>query len=122
MIHLTLSTGHSRVSPRSEVSDDVIAALRPVVRAGGGMLPGPPGYRLVLTRDGRNAAYTIHRVDDGGAEAPPVTVHPRSDVGGVGRSMAASDKGSAHSPTSRRARAAGDLERCIAWTIIEDQP
>lgn len=26
MIHLTLSTGHVRQSPRSEVSDDVIAS------------------------------------------------------------------------------------------------
>lgn len=30
MIHYTLNTGHTRVSPRSEVSDDVIAMLQPM--------------------------------------------------------------------------------------------
>lgn len=141
-IHVTLNTGHSRVSPRSEVSDDVIAALRPVVRAGGGMLPGPPGYRLVLTREGRNAAYTIHRVDDGGAVAPLVTCIVSQTPGVWGAVWPRVTKGvrtrrplvepalpwlavDIH-PTVALDNASmewlGDLERCVAWTIIEDQP
>jgi hypothetical protein len=36
----TLTTGHTRSSPRSEVSDDVIATLAPIVRAGGGEVAG----------------------------------------------------------------------------------
>jgi len=28
--HLTLTTGHGRRSPRSEVADDVVAMLRPL--------------------------------------------------------------------------------------------
>ena len=38
--HLTLTTGHGRRSPRSEVADDVIATLRPIIQAGHGTLRG----------------------------------------------------------------------------------
>lgn len=44
--HLTLTTGHLRVSPRAEVSDDVIARLRPLVAAQEGPVPGMPGWFL----------------------------------------------------------------------------
>jgi len=38
--HLTLATGHGRRSPRSEVADDVLALVRPLVRLGHGTLRG----------------------------------------------------------------------------------
>ncbi len=38
--HLTLTTGHGRRSPRSEVADDVVAMLRPIVKAGHGTIRG----------------------------------------------------------------------------------
>lgn len=38
--HLTLTSGHLRRSPRSEVSDEIIAVLQPIVRSGGGELAG----------------------------------------------------------------------------------
>lgn len=39
MIHLTLNTGHSRTSPRSEVRDDVVETMRPWTVTGVHRLP-----------------------------------------------------------------------------------
>lgn len=133
LIHLTLNTGHIRVSPRNEVSNDVIAALQPVVRAGGGLLPGPPGYRMTIDREGRNAVYTIYRIDDGGATAPLVTCTLAQEASM--RTMTMSVQGMAmpvrypwlaveiHGSALADPESIGwlgDLERCIAWTIIEE--
>lgn len=35
LAHVTLDTGHTRASPRSEVQNDIIALLKPIVAAGG---------------------------------------------------------------------------------------
>lgn len=58
--HVTLTTGHGRRSPRSEVVDDIIAALRPVIRRDGDI----GGLHFAVLRellDGRvmHATYTI---------------------------------------------------------------
>lgn len=47
--HYTIESGHCRESPRSEVSDAAIAALRPLMVDGERDLPGPAGYRLRVT-------------------------------------------------------------------------
>src|SRR5215469_11789973 len=39
-IHITLNSGDARISPRSEVGDDTIAMLKPVVAAGSGEVAG----------------------------------------------------------------------------------
>jgi len=60
--HLTLTTGHGRRSPRSEVEADTIDALRPIVALAGGVVHG---LHIEIIRrtllDGRTlgAAYTI---------------------------------------------------------------
>lgn len=46
MLHYTLNTGHTRVSPRTEVSDDVIPVVLPLLEPGEHDMPGPPGYIL----------------------------------------------------------------------------
>lgn len=48
--HYTLNTGDLRLSPRSEVDDDAIRALDPIILAGGGICPGLPDIRLVIKR------------------------------------------------------------------------
>ena len=52
MHHLTLNTGHSRISPRREVGDDILAKLRPLLRPGchdlGDIHPDFAGYRLIV--------------------------------------------------------------------------
>jgi len=153
MIHLTINTGHSRVSQRAEVADDVIEMLRPLVRAGGGRLPGPPGYSLKITRAGRDAAFTINLVGEGNEEAPLVTCvlavdDPPAAWHAIGTLL--SDRSIAALALNHRYHGAmplsmpaslpwlavmihptvaveaaalpwlGDLERCLAWAIIED--
>lgn len=39
MLHYTLNTGHTRVSPRAEVSDHAIAVIRPLLQIGVHALP-----------------------------------------------------------------------------------
>jgi hypothetical protein len=38
--HLTLTSGHLRASPRSEVGDDILTLLRPIVQLGSGVISG----------------------------------------------------------------------------------
>lgn len=45
--HITIQTGHTRVSPREEVGAEAIAALRPLLSRGRAPIPGQPGYDLV---------------------------------------------------------------------------
>ena len=51
MTHLTMNTGDTRESARAEVADDVIAALTPLVRAGGGAVPRLSPYTVAITRE-----------------------------------------------------------------------
>jgi len=149
VIHLTLNTGHVRESPRSEVGDDIVAALLPLVRAGGGPLPQPPGYSVSFSRDGRNAIYTISASVDLGQVAQPAPLvtcglaverpervwsligalaFMRAGLGGdhYGPARPATVPWLAvliHEPAVLAAEAMswlGDAERCIAWTIIEE--
>jgi hypothetical protein len=61
--HVTLSTGHTRDSPRSEVDDAAVAVcsrLLDEARAGGRPeVPGTPGLRLRVTREGRCLLATV---------------------------------------------------------------
>jgi len=135
--HYTLNTGHGRLTDRCEVADDVLDFLRPIVEAGGGELPG--GLRVMLTRgDQGGHMFTVYQgelplvtcglaVDgDQGTElwpallslaeqlrlprpkrAPPVpwlSVVILPGLGLVDRDTA---------------MAVADLERCLAWAIIE---
>ena len=61
LAHLTLNTGDSRPSPRSEVRDEVIAALELLVRRGQGSLPGDLArYQVEIIRDvPGTAAFTV---------------------------------------------------------------
>lgn len=67
--HYTITTGDLRASPRSEVGEDAIAALRPLLRTGTHDLPHPAGYRLRVTVDGDALAATVLAPDG----APLVT-------------------------------------------------
>lgn len=53
LAHLTLATGHLRMSPRSEVADATLTALAPLLAAGEGDVPGMPGMYVVLRRSHR---------------------------------------------------------------------
>ena len=129
MLHLTLTTGHIRRSPRSEVGDDVIEGLRPLVAAGGGPLAPMPGYRVTITRAGRDAMFTLWR-----GEQPVVTCALAvEDPAGVWRAL-----GRVVGDTPMPAEVPwlaveihdvsqpedlhwiADAERCLAWALMEE--
>lgn len=65
LTHLTMNTGHTRESPRAEVDDDVVTALSPLVRAGGGNVPNLPPYTVAITREPGAAAFTLSHPEYG---------------------------------------------------------
>ncbi len=58
MQHFTLTTGHSRVSPRSEIRNEAIAFIKPVVAAGGGTL-GATWWRIKMFRGMQRGGATF---------------------------------------------------------------
>lgn len=61
--HITLNTGHTRRSPRSEVGPGIVEALRPILERAltGTPTPIPPGQGYTLTGGvrGRCASFTV---------------------------------------------------------------
>jgi hypothetical protein len=140
LTHLTLTTGHRRDSPRHEVGEAALAAVRPLLRHGGGPIPGCPGYRVVLTREGLDAVFTVYN----GRGHPLVTCglareRPQDVWDALVQIM---DPAWSRGPRAPRpegtpwlgvvllptglttARAAlswmADFERVLAWALIED--
>lgn len=143
MKHYTLNTDHTRVSPRSEVQDDVIKRLRPLCRTGLHAMPAPKGYYCNVTAVGHSLMATVLRKNN-----PCVTfgvaVDEMSatelwgeleklylDVGDMPHIRAA-DFAAPHKPKTTPWCAAvvilcnpsealwiADFERCLAWSWIE---
>lgn len=140
--HLTMTSGHINLSPRSDVCDEAIALLTPIIRAGGGKVPIDDG----------NIAIAIARAKDGATiqilcDAIPcilcalawrpdtssqwwdklLEIARLSDViAPVLRQPPAPWLGVIILPTCvlltrEQMQMMGDLERCIAWTILEQQ-
>jgi len=65
MTHLTMNTGDTRESARAEVADEIVAALEPLVRAGGGAVPRLPPYTVAITREEGAAAFTLSHPEYG---------------------------------------------------------
>lgn len=64
MNHLTLHTGHARVSPRSEVADHVLTIVAPMLAVGSHVVPGViGGYTLVVPRCERGWLGTVYQAD-----------------------------------------------------------
>lgn len=132
LCHYTITTGHARTSPRSEVSAEAIEALRPLLRTGLHVLPGPPGYRLRVTVAGRTLAATVYS-----GEAPLVTSFIVLDQAGLGAALRASGAfprvpitlpavlDDVHETASLDHDAmswTGDLARCLGWAWVEHAP
>lgn len=67
MVHLTLNTGHVRESPRLEVGPGIVEALRPLIDAGGGQIPGASPWRCNIERGDGFATCNIFRGEESGA-------------------------------------------------------
>lgn len=139
LAHLTLSTGHLRHSPRSEVSEDAIRAAREMI--GGAtlrgwtvrVLPGIPRGAAVydLLHDGRRVVACYLGIEPGPAAEmwaqmqrtfarlpmPPAD-QPRTPWLAV---MLVPDPAVMADPVAffDILLEAGDLERVVAWALIE---
>lgn len=140
LYHLTLTTGHGRRSPRSEVADDALASVREVVRAGSGTLAeidiaileqAAGGAAFALGHEGQSVVYCVLCWDDRehvARWAQAVEHFSRSKI-------PLAHAGFVEPPipwlTVELLPAAaitppdvmgmlGDAERCVAWALIEE--
>lgn len=141
--HLTLNTGHMRLSHRAEVDDLAIDILLPVVDAGGGPM-GASGWTLtVLHRSDGWAAYQIGPQHEPWVIAVACwhadTAQPAwSNMRALAKAavlppdwqappqpetpwVAAAIIPFAMTLDQDAIEALGDAERCIAWAIIESE-
>jgi hypothetical protein len=62
LLHLTVLTGHARMSPRSEVADHVISGLQVIIAKGGGALGNTGWGGLIVERSPDGAIFDLsHR-------------------------------------------------------------
>lgn len=145
LAHLTLNTGHLRMSPRSEVSEEAIRALDPILAAGRGICPGlptltivvkqrQPGRTIILIGDLRYGTALVAVVaweEDAALHAwHSLATLARSQSHAIGESIGALEMpatlpwlavhlASASAFLAPDVMAAiGDLERCLAWAIL----
>lgn len=126
--HYTITTGHNRVSPRSEVGVGVAESLATMCRAGTHPMPGFAGYTVLVRIEGAVLAATVER-----GAVPLVTMLVCRDADGLQRAIRVSGCIPAVSLAAPavlvdvHATAAGDpaldwlgdFERCLAWAWIE---
>lgn len=139
--HLTLTTGHVRRSPRSEVADDVVEMLRPLLaRAVDGdtvAVPGSTPLCVLRARRVTGGALLAVVALAGGGPLISLAVSGRSRSSSVAwaeiTAVADIMRHDSPPPTpwcgvvlhpaiAQLGMAAGwlgDLERCIAWTWLE---
>jgi hypothetical protein len=122
LIHITLNSGDERISPRSEVDDDTIAILKPVVAAGGGEVAG-----LHILMEGANVFILGWQADTPAvrcylAKEPNPALWKQTDGQGsepTGTWLAVRLLPGALECTTDQVMMLGNAERCIAWTILE---
>lgn len=147
LTHVTLQSGHSRASPRSEVSDEIVELLRPyvagVVEGRTMPVPGRPGFQMSGAAAEGCLLVTVWATisDTEGERAPVLTtgVGAGECAGHVWRQMHDGRTGDcrtdpAESPATpwvadrlevgaglhpEALQWTGDLARCLAWCWLE---
>ncbi len=145
LAHLTLATGHLRMSPRAEVGPEALAILAPIVRAGAGLVPGMPGVQITIRRPGSGQALIIIHAADGLTYIVAGLAWSQDAADALWPTLIemVRDAGAAHSVLRRpdhlpwlavaltpatvmlgreKIGMLGDLERCLAWAILEARP
>lgn len=133
--HLTLTTGHLRLSPRDEIPRQVIDVLAPIAAAGGGEVHGigiaiaerAPGWaRFELSLRGEVVARCLccwrrEGADDAWREAMrlPGIGLPKVYTAPPVPWVAATLTEAIERQSPDDAMAIGDAERCVAWALIE---
>jgi len=137
MEHLTLATGHSRMSHRSEIHNDVIRLIRPAVAAGAGTL-GRTGWsiRMFEGREQGGAGFECRHGSLWIVSCYMAWSRPAADemwsaatksallANGLQQPRGLPWLAVALMPDALRAqpsivREAGDMERCVAWTVLD---
>lgn len=139
LLHLTLTSGHVRESPRREVGNDIVALLRPIVAAGRGVVhglnitiersrpggaafnlgwssdPTAPDVRCLLCWDPRaHAAWW----DEARALTAWLRVALPAEPAGWPW-LAVALQPTALSRTPIQLHMLGDAERCVAWALLD---
>lgn len=132
--HLTLDTGHLRHSPKNEVRDDTIAALAPIVERGRGEIAGwdiqmvhgaspsgSAGFTLTHNRLWIISAYMAWTKEGDTAEWSVVrqAYKLRAMKPLCLPWLAVKLMAGAHQVGFDVLREGADLERCLAWTVLE---
>jgi len=146
LTHLTSTTGHVARTPRADVADEVIALLAPIVAAGGGQVPHTPEWHLDLWPEAGWAAFQLARgpASSEAGKRPyfmavacwqeDVTPEAWAQAHKLAQ-LAPPDQLPADPPPlpwlsvtllpavlllpRERIGMLGDLERCVAWTLVE---
>ncbi|WP_457797656.1 hypothetical protein [Methylocystis sp. S23] len=139
--HITILTGSARISRRSEVSDDIVDHIRAAIAAGGDLWDtgwrvrlhqapegcwvyelesaGEPVVTCVLCADPERSAEMWEAASRIGT-LPGTVLHPPTQIPWLAAAIAPS--AALLSDTHRLVslmREAGDLERCVAWALLE---
>ena len=127
LTHVTLMTGHTRRSPRSEVGGDIITRLKSIVAAGEGEMSG-----LHIRIESLHTFTLAWRVDSPVVRCWLTTTadsDPRlwAAAGGEGPEppapwLAVQILRDALKCTPDEMIMLGDAERCVAWAIIDTLP
>jgi hypothetical protein len=136
--HVTMNTGHLVASPRDQVLPKTVRWLAPMVRKGRG---APAGIPFTITNRGEGTAlFRIGEpagvlcaccwVEDRSAEAWGAMLATMHEIGmtwapdtrpAVPWLAVLMLPGMAAMPVETVAQL-GDMERCLAWTLIESEP
>jgi hypothetical protein len=139
LAHLTLNTGHLRMSPRAEVREEAIRSLDGLVRAGGGACPGFSTIAVQVKVDPGLAQIVISAAEAQGggmliggaliwseevadeiwadmAVKMPTVERPKH----LPQLLIALHDGIAAMPRETISML-GDLERCLAWAILAQE-
>ena len=121
LLHRTLETGHEQLSPRSEVSADVLAHLRPLLREAlhhGRRVHVGADWWVQVLEDADRLEFAL-AVD---AWTEPLYRCQVTPPAGVGRPslLEVSSSGLLDQVASRgdKAAEAAELERCLAWAWL----
>jgi hypothetical protein len=146
LAHLTLNTGHLRMSPRSEVAEHAIRALDPIVLDTNPAGTVISGVRIRMQRRKNGASFTLgtehhamivgalvwHEITAehtwksclelyrGQHQAEPAAEMP-SHIPWLAVQLPGAPELMACIATPEMWAQLGDLERCIAWTILAQE-
>jgi hypothetical protein len=134
--HITITTGASRLSPRSEVSDQIVDRIRAALAEDGhlwdtgwrvALLPTPEGghvYDLIwrgvtVARCWLCVSSEVHESLWAAASASTLDPHAQLTRPRNTPWLAAALTAQALQVPADELMAAGDLERCVAWALLE---